>query len=266
VAGSTAQAPAALATTDEGDGPVVCLSHGLALDATTLAPQRRALLASGHRVITVEAPGHGRSPAPAGPWSHASLADDIAVLLAQRGVARAVVGGSSQAGWVGLHLAVRHPDLVAGVVSLAASAHPQPAELIPPVRADVRRWAEGACPPGFALAQAEGNFGPGAEPVDRWAARWDGERGDRYVAGYEALFTRPDLRPLLGRVRAPVLVLQGEHDPWVPRHEVLEMVDLLPTSAYRLVPGAWHTFTETHAEAVDAAIDAFLGDLGRWWA
>ncbi|CAN5500031.1 hypothetical protein BH10ACT3_BH10ACT3_04630 [soil metagenome] len=97
-----------------GHGLPVVLGHGFTQDSSIFDDQVAAL-SPNYRVITWDAPSHGRSPDRDGPFTHAALADDIAAALVERGVDRAVIGGSSQGGWVSMHVALRHPDLVAGL-------------------------------------------------------------------------------------------------------------------------------------------------------
>lgn len=244
---------------DTGAGRAVVLGHGITQDQSTFDAQRAAL-EDRYRVITWDAPQHGRSPAVAALYRHDVLADDIADELRRRGVEKAVVGGSSQGGWIGLHLALRHPELVEGLILLSctASAHPGPA--VAPVRAAAQQWAAGDCG-DYAQWSAEQNFGPGHPAVELWRDRWRSEDGYRYLDAHEAMLTRPNLLPRLGDVEVPALVMRGEHDPWVPADEVQAMADALPRSTFITVAGAWHTFIVTHPEETNAALAAFLDEL-----
>jgi len=60
--------------------------------------------------------GHGLSPR--GEISREALADDVADTIEQAGLAPCLVGGHSLGGKIALEVALRHPDLVTGVVAL----------------------------------------------------------------------------------------------------------------------------------------------------
>jgi pimeloyl-ACP methyl ester carboxylesterase len=62
--------------------------------------------------IAVDLPGTGDSDKPAGPYSTAGQADQLAAFLGVIGIERAHVAGMSLGAAVGMHLAARHPDRV----------------------------------------------------------------------------------------------------------------------------------------------------------
>jgi pimeloyl-ACP methyl ester carboxylesterase len=62
--------------------------------------------------IALDLPGSGESDKPAGPYSTAAYADQVAGFLGAIGVERAHVAGVSLGAAVGLHLAARHPERV----------------------------------------------------------------------------------------------------------------------------------------------------------
>ena len=98
-----------------GDGPPVVLLHGLASTCRIwdlVAP----LLAQDFSVIAVDQRGHGDSGKPDHGYDFDSVADDIAALLAGRGIERPVVVGHSWGADVALELAVARPDLLRGIV------------------------------------------------------------------------------------------------------------------------------------------------------
>lgn len=100
-----------------GDQVVVYL-HGLLLDANLNRPLAHALAEHGHRVVLVDLPGHGRSDKPKHASAHRmdAYADDVVALLDDLGVDNAVIGGVSLGANVALHVAVRAPERVRGLV------------------------------------------------------------------------------------------------------------------------------------------------------
>lgn len=72
-------------------------------------------------VIVFDQQGHGRTPDTSRAMSYEQFADDAAALLRALNVEHADVMGYSQGGGVALQLALRHPTLVAKLVSLSAT-------------------------------------------------------------------------------------------------------------------------------------------------
>src|SRR5262245_16558605 len=101
---------------ESGRGLPVLLFHGGL--ATHLACQRFAApLAARFRLITPDVRGSGRS-IHGGDLSWDQLADDVAALVRHLGVGQAVIGGTSFGAGVAVAAALRHPDVVAGLLIL----------------------------------------------------------------------------------------------------------------------------------------------------
>ena len=97
------------------DAPVVVLLHALGTTAHLSWALAFTELSRTHRVITLDQRWHGRgirSPR----FTFADCADDVAALLDELGVARAVVAGYSMGGAIAQLVWRHHPDRVAGLV------------------------------------------------------------------------------------------------------------------------------------------------------
>lgn len=100
-----------------GSGPALLMIHGTGADSGCYDGLAERL-ASAFRVLTYDRRGWSRSPRPAG-WVQTSIeeqTDDAAWLLTATGNAPAVVFGSSSGGLIAIDLALRHPDVVRGVI------------------------------------------------------------------------------------------------------------------------------------------------------
>jgi pimeloyl-ACP methyl ester carboxylesterase len=107
-----------LSVSDDGEGPAVVLLHGLTATRRYVVMGSRALERSGHRVITYDARGHGRSsPAPTpSAYEYADLGRDLEAVMDAAGVERAVLAGASMGAHTLLWMALQRPERVAGVV------------------------------------------------------------------------------------------------------------------------------------------------------
>src|SRR6476620_5581852 len=107
---------ASLYVEEHGHGAPLVLAHmGLASSATWAALV--SLLAERYRVITVDTRGHGHSTNPSGALTFELIADDLAEVVAALGLDRPFVGGWSDGGEVALHVALRHPSAVRGLIA-----------------------------------------------------------------------------------------------------------------------------------------------------
>jgi len=74
---------------------------------------------------------------------------------------------------------------------------------------------------------------------------------------FRAMRTQVDMRAHLGEVQAPVLVVTGERDPFVPPYQAQTIAAGVPDGTLVTVPGGHMTLLE-RPEAVQAAILAWL--------
>ena len=117
---------------EQGTGdPPALLIHGTGPAAWGELP---ALVARHRRTIVYERRGFGDSPGPTGTNAFAH-ADDAAALLQDLRAAPAIVVGWSWGGIVALALALRRPELVAGLVLLEPPLHLRSRPNLPQLRA-----------------------------------------------------------------------------------------------------------------------------------
>lgn len=105
----------ALRLFDSGTGFPVVFQHGLGGDNGQIienfpdGPE--------YRRLTLECRAQGRStPGSVRPFSIAMFADDVLAACDAQGIDRFLIGGISMGAAIALHIAVRHPDRVAGLV------------------------------------------------------------------------------------------------------------------------------------------------------
>ncbi len=97
-------------------------------------------------------------------------------------------------------------------------------------------------------------------------AQWEGAEGQALYLRNLACFDETDthlLEPLLRSIRAPVLVLWGEEDAWLPVETSERIGALIPSARRVVVRNAGHFSMEDEPAAVARELSAFLaeGDL-----
>src|SRR2546426_7907768 len=110
-------------TWGSGAPPHAVVLPGLSADWRALAPQIRTLRRLGWTVHVVDLPGFALQPSlRAADANVVQLADYVAKVIETLAIPRALVLGHSLGGGVALHLALRRPELVSGLVLIAPAA------------------------------------------------------------------------------------------------------------------------------------------------
>ncbi len=250
----------ALHRVERGDGPRVVLVHGF---TQTLASWRPVAddLAADHRVVLVDAPGHGASAA-----VRADLAT-TAGLLAEAG-GRAVYVGYSMGGRMVLRLALDRPDLVAGLVLIGATAG-----IDDPVERAARRRSDEAL---ARRIEDEGvtSFLEGwlAQPLFHGLPDDPAERRARATNTPEGLASSlrhagtgtmdPPWWDDLPRVSAPTVVLTGGHDAKFTALGRRLVAGIGNPAALRVVPDVGHAVPLQAPAAVAAAVRSLTASGG----
>lgn len=254
-----------IACRDRGSGPPLVLLHGWSLGAAVFDGMPEAIT-EGRRVVAPELRGHGASPA-SGPFTLGDLAGDLARLLEDLDLRGASLLGWSLGAQVALAALPRIRPRVARLALVSATPcftvrddwpHGVPGRAVESLALRVRRDAPRAAARFFDGMFAEGELDGEAR------ARATGIRGAipapepaAALAGLEILATA-DLRPALGAVDLPVLVIHGERDPVCPPGAGRALAAAIPGARLRELPGAGHAPFLSRPEAFAAALRPFL--------
>ena len=232
------------------DGPVVVLAHAIGTSMAMWDPQLAALSAAS-RVVRLDLRGHGRSPAPAGPYSIEDLGADIVGVLDRVGVDRASVCGLSLGGMVGLWLGAHVPDRIDRlVIACAVARPPSPEAWLDRARA-VRR--DGTAAVSDLVVERWGYTDRAPEVRGRIRAMLAATPPEGYAACCEAIAAM-DLEPDLADIAASTLVLVGSDDPAAPPAVGRELAAAIPDACLEIVEGAAHLANIERADAVTVAI------------
>ena len=232
----------ALACRQDGpDGaPPLVLGSSLGLTTWLWGPQLPELAAR-FRVVRYDHPGHGDSPPPDGPVSLDDLGAGVVALLDRLGIGRCHYAGVSIGGMVGLWLAANHPERIDRLAVCCSSPHMPPPELWTGRAAAVRaggmtaisqtvtgRWFT----PAFRARHPE--------TVAETVAVLEQAAPEAYAACCE-LLAAMDLRPALGRITAPTLVIAGAEDPAAPPGQHARVIaEHVPDARLEVLPDAAH--------------------------
>jgi 3-oxoadipate enol-lactonase / 4-carboxymuconolactone decarboxylase len=222
------------------DGTPVVLAGSVGSDLRMWDPQVEPLAAAGFRVIRYDHRGHGKSPAPAGPYSLDDLASDAIAMLDRLGLRRVSWVGLSLGGMVGMWLAQNAPSRIERLVLCCTSASLGPATM----------WQERA-----AIARTEGMSALAEPVVNRWVTpafaadhpevvTWLREMvASHPPEGYASCCTAIETMSIvdsLPSITAPTLVIAGADDPATPPDHGRRIADAVPGARLAIVPNAAH--------------------------
>lgn len=250
-----------LYTRTAGTGLPVVLLHAFPLSSAMWLAQREGLSGT-CRVITPDLRGFGGSRLGDDEPSIDLMADDVARVLDDAGVDKAVIGGLSMGGYVTMAFCRRHPDRVLGVILAAtkATADPEPA------RANRERIARAVLADGSDVLVKE--VLPaliGTTTKQRRAMVFGRVKGlvqsapPKAVAwAQRAMAGRPDSFDTLAALKVPALVLAGEEDELAPPSDAQAMAEAVPEGRLEIIPKAGHLIAVEQPEAFNAAVERFL--------
>ena len=232
-----------------GEGPIdiVCIigwvSH---LDALWELPEVAHYfdrLAAMGRVLVFDKRGTGLSDRPAEVPTYEQLVDDTIAMMDAVGMERAVLVGWVDTAALAVTLAAKHPDRVRALVlgELLASSIPDddfPWGVDPVVMRGVIHsiesgaWGQATMLPLVAPSAARD------ERIVAWLRRFERMSATpSMAANILRLNNTTDVRPLLGRVSVPALVLHRRDAPFIPGEALAWLADRLPDGRYVEVPG-----------------------------
>lgn len=236
---------------EAGSGPAIVFVHGWCCDHTHFANQFQHF-SSTHRVVSVDLRGHGVSDKPVEDYTMPLFADDVAFVLRQLGVEKAVAVGHSMGGNVISALASRHPDLVqAGIaVDSALLTTPGAKERLSP-------RIEALSAPDYlpaALAMVNSMFLPCDDP-----ARCDEIRQGMTSVPQHTMVSAmqgnlAQTAETLGKIEQPFLLISAG---WVP-FDIATVREAVPNLSYAQTYGSGHFSMLEVPEQVNAMIERFL--------
>lgn len=246
-----------------GTGATLLFAHGISDSAACWLPIASRLAADGHAIVAYDARGHGRSSKPESGYAIATLAEDLAGLVAALGLERPVLIGHSMGAETSFTAAALHPGLARALVledppwredpgfdhaaqlaEIAAwirDTHTRSlAELIAAERASSPRWSDAELQP---WAEAKHQAIP--------------QVAERYAAPAEAY------RALLGRVDCPTLLITGDlaAGAIVSAFAAAKAIAGLPNGQVAHIPRAGHSIRRDQPEAFLRAVREFLAEV-----
>ncbi len=257
---------------DLGSGPAVVLSHGWPLNGASWEKQTAALLDSGHRVITYDRRGFGKSSQPSSGYDYDTFADDLHALVTKLDLRDfALVGfsmGSAEvAGYIGKYGTERlsHAVFIGVLPPFLLLTDDNPGGIDASVFKGIQQGIRDDRPAFFKefLTNFYNLDVLGGTRISESVvqASWNvamtaSARGT--VDCVQAWLI--DFRDAVARVDVPTLIIHGSEDRILPIDvTAIPLSRMIPDSRLVVLEGAPHGLLWTHAAEVNEELVAFLG-------
>lgn len=239
--------------TDRGTGPAIVMIASLGRSAADFDDVGARLASEGFRVLCPEPRGIGRSTgALADPTLH-DFAADVAAVIEQAEAKPAVVLGHAYGNTVARTLAADRPDLVRGVILVAASGR---APFSPAIREAIEKSSDLRTPDRERIGYlAQGYFARGND-ASVWLQGWHPAAQEIQWQAFRK--TKLDDYISAGG-RVPILDIQGDQDVIIPRQYSQDLRrELGDRVTVVVVENAGHAMLPEQPAAVVKAITAWM--------
>lgn len=216
---------------DTGSGRPIVVLHGWGGRIESMAPIIGCLQGSS-RVVAVDLPGFGESPAPATAWGTPDYAGAIEGLLTSLGIDRAQLVGHSFGAKISLYLAATRPDLVDKLVLVGSSG----LRRAPSVRTRIKRAIS-------RTGRVAGRIGPLGRALQRAIYQRVASQDYRDAGALRPILVtvvNEDLRDLLPQIRVPTLLVWGAKDDAIPVAHARIMEREIPDAGLVVFEDAGH--------------------------
>ena len=259
---------------DDGSDTLVLFLHGIGGNATNWDNQTKAL-GSQYRIAALNLRGYGGSSLGYEPSQIDSYCEDILRVVTSLDAKRLVLVGLSYGSWIATSFAMRHSDLLAGLVLSGGCTGMSEAD--PRERETFRVSREvpldaGQTPSDFAPAVVDIIAGPNATGTQR--AEMQASMAAISSATYrDALqcFTNPLERFDFAKIDCPVLMLTGEYDKLAPPAEIRRVSERIMEDRtsmgrmadvqFEVISGAGHVCNLEAPDQTNALLHRFLSRL-----
>jgi pimeloyl-ACP methyl ester carboxylesterase len=222
--------------------PKVVFVHGMGVSSLYMVPTAQRLEPYA-QIFAPDLPGFGRSDKPDEALRLDALADVLARWMRLAEAGPAVLVGNSFGCQIAVHCAIRHPELVSGLVlqgpTIDASARNSLTQVL--------RWVEDVPHEDFSEAFVVGR--------------------DYVYCGFRRLWKTlqisldDPIEALLPQVDVPSLVVRGAHDPIVPQAWAEQVARLLPRGRLAVIESGAHTVNYSTPDSFAALLREFVAHI-----
>jgi pimeloyl-ACP methyl ester carboxylesterase len=245
----------------EGSGPTIVLLPGQGRGPRDLETLAAALVTSGYRVVRPEPRGFGESVGPLDGVDLREMAADVAAAIDATKTAPAIVGGWAYGNRVARMLATQRPDLVRGVILIAAGGKFAPA---PGVLESLQAYQDKSLPIEKRAEIGRRIFYGPNTTISTADMKIDEASAATVKAQSLAASASTPVDSWWGGGRTPMLVLQGLHDVIAPVENGRSLKQDYPDRVTLVeFPDLGHSMARERPDLVSDAIIKWATKLGQ---
>lgn len=251
-----------LAYNDTGSGPAIVLIHGYPFNRSMWTEQV-SLLNDRFRVVTLDLRGHGESESSTGASTMKLMAEDVAALMDEIGIERAVVGGLSMGGYVTLAFHQLFPERVEKLLLADTRAQADTeegkatrAEQVQQILADGMAGIVNAMLPKLLSPETVSKR---PDVVKRVRDMMIHTSPAGAAAALRGMAEREDQTGRLAQIKVPTLIVVGKEDPITPVADSQKMHERIAGSQLVVIENASHVSNIEQPEQFNRAFNEFLG-------
>lgn len=243
--------------TGDPEGAPVILMHGWGCDHTTVASIAKAL-ESGMHVYNLDLPGHGKSQEPDSPWGVDAFTVLVEKFIKRLGIKKPALIGHSFGGRISILLSSRNET---GKVMLVDAAG------IKPKRSLKYYFKVYSFKVMKKLILTVYGKEEGVKRIEQRRAKAgsaDYRNSSPMMRAVMSRCVNEDLKHVMPKIKAPVLLIWGEEDTATPMSDARTMEKLIPGSGLVSFPGCGHySFLDNAYQFRAVAREFFKDELNR---
>jgi len=241
----------------------IVFAHGLLWDHEMFLPQIAALKEQ-YRCIAFDFRGQGKSPSTKGGYDMDNLTQDTLALLDQLVEGPVHFLGLSMGGFIGMRLAIHHPERLKSLMLLETTADPEPEENKPKYLklCFVAKWFSTSLIVNKVMAimfsQSFLNDPNKKELKTEWENRLKSLNRWTFGRAVDGVVHRKGVYELLNNINTPTLIIVGDEDVATVPAKAKRIHDAIENSQLEHVPQAGHTSSIEQPKIINQLISTFL--------
>lgn len=241
---------------DNGKGNPVVLLHGYLESQEIWYSFAEKLKKNGHRVITLDLPGHGLSGVAGEVHSMDFQAGAVLAVLNNLELEKCALVGHSMGGYVALTFAKNYPDRLAGLCLFHSTPNPDSDEKRSNRDREIELVKGGKveliAKTNISMAFARENHKKFEEQIEEATLIAMETEPNGIIACLRGMQSRPDTNDILEKLKLPVLLIFGKKDSYISEEVAQAMAQRFSMHQTHFLESSGHMgFVEEEAKSVE---------------